>query len=176
MGHQRSLFGGTRCIPRHQPIARHARHDLIWRQRRQMTTIDAPNVYNLAIEGTFDDCQNAVKDMFNDHDFRGEMNLSAINSINWARIMAQIVYYFTSAVKLGSPETDVSFSVPTGNFGDIFAGYAAKRMGLAVDRLVIASNSNDILPRTVESGAYEKRGVTATTSPSMDIQVSWTLS
>ena len=126
----------------------------------------------IAIEGNFDDCQALVKDMFNDHAFRDRVSLSGVNSINWARIMAQIVYYFSSALSLGAPDRPVSFTVPTGNFGDIFAGYAAKRMGLPIERLVIATNDNDILARTLASGVYETHGVVATTSPSMDIQVS----
>jgi threonine synthase len=141
-------------------------------QQRQMTTSKAANVHALSIEGNFDDCQGLVKDMFNDHRFRDGVSLSGVNSINWARIMAQIVYYFSSALSLGSPDRPVSFTVPTGNFGDIFAGYAAKRMGLPIDRLVIATNDNDILARTLSSGEYRTRGVVATTSPSMDIQVS----
>jgi len=141
-------------------------------QQRQMTTSLASNVHALAIEGNFDDCQSLVKDMFNDHGFRDRVSLSGVNSINWARIMAQIVYYFSSAISLGAPDRPVSFTVPTGNFGDIFAGYAAKRMGLPIDRLVIATNDNDILARTLASGEYRMDGVIATTSPSMDIQVS----
>ena len=141
-------------------------------QQRQMTTSTAENVHPLAIEGNFDNCQALVKEMFNDHPFRDSVSLSGVNSINWARIMAQIVYYFSSALSLGAPDRPVSFTVPTGNFGDIFAGYAAKRMGLPVEKLVIATNDNDILARTLETGVYETRGVIATTSPSMDIQVS----
>src|SRR4029079_4902064 len=141
-------------------------------QQRQMTTSTAQNVHALAIEGNFDDCQGLLKDMFNDHGFRDRVALSGVNSINWARIMAQIVYYFSSALSLGAPDRPVSFTVPTGNFGDIFAGYAAKKMGLPVERLVIATNDNDILARTLETGLYETRGVVATSSPSMDIQVS----
>ena len=141
-------------------------------QQRQMTTSAAPNVHALAIEGNFDDCQSMVKGMFNDHAFRDALALSGVNSINWARIMPQIVYYFTAAISLGAPDRPISFTVPTGNFGDIFAGYVAKRMGLPIDRLVIATNDNDILARTIESGSYETRGVVHTTSPSMDIQVS----
>lgn len=141
-------------------------------QQRQMTTSAAANVHALAIEGNFDDCQGLLKDLFNDHGFRDRVSLSGVNSINWARIMAQIVYYFSSALSLGAPDRPVSFTVPTGNFGDIFAGYAAKRMGLPVDRLVIATNDNDILARTLSSGEYRMQGVVATTSPSMDIQVS----
>ena len=141
-------------------------------QQRQMTTSTAANVHALAIEGNFDDCQGLLKDMFNDHAFRDAVSLSGVNSINWARIMAQIVYYFSSALSLGAPDRPVSFTVPTGNFGDIFAGYAAKRMGLPIERLVIATNDNDILARTLSSGEYRMKGVVATTSPSMDIQVS----
>lgn len=141
-------------------------------QQRQMTTSSASNVHAIAIDGNFDDCQDLVKAMFNDHGFRDRVSLSGVNSINWARIMAQIVYYFSSALSLGAPDRKVSFTVPTGNFGDIFAAYAARRMGLPVDRLVIATNDNDILARTLETGTYETRGVVETTSPSMDIQVS----
>ena len=141
-------------------------------QRRMMTTPSESNVHAIAVRGTFDDCQALVKGMFNHHAFRDRVQLSGVNSINWARIVAQITYYFVAAAALGSPHRRVSFSVPTGNFGDIFAGYGAKRMGLPIDRLVIASNENDILPRTLESATYETRGVVATTSPSMDIQVS----
>ena len=145
-------------------------------QRLQMTAIRREgadeNVHPLAVEGDFDDCQALVKALFNDLAFRDEMRLSGVNSINWGRIMAQIVYYCTAALALGAPDRAVSFTVPTGNFGDIFAGLAAKRMGLPVADLVIATNANDILARTLGSGRYEVAGVTATTSPSMDIQVS----
>jgi len=141
-------------------------------QRRQMTTLGDPNVHALALKGNFDDCQAQVKAMFNHHAFRDRLHLSGVNSINWARIVAQIVYYFTAAVALGAPRRPVAFTVPTGNFGDIFAGYVALRMGLPIARLVIATNVNDILARTLETGRYETRGVVATTSPSMDIQVS----
>lgn len=141
-------------------------------QQRQMTTAGAANVHAIAVEGTFDDCQALVKGMFNNPNFRDRVALAGVNSINWARILAQIVYYFAAASALGAPRKAVSFTVPTGNFGDIFAGYAAKRMGLPVERLVIATNTNDILARTLESGRYELRPVTATASPSMDIQVS----
>ena len=141
-------------------------------QQRQMTTSGASNVRALAIEGSFDDCQNLVKAMFNHAEFRDRVKLSGVNSINWARIMAQIVYYFTSAVTLGAPDRKVSFTVPTGNFGDIFAGYCAKRMGLTIAKLVVATNDNDILTRTLRTGRYEMRDVVATTSPSMDIQIS----
>lgn len=141
-------------------------------QQRQMTTSTAENVHALAIKGNFDDCQNLVKAMFNDIDFRDRLKISGVNSINWARIMAQVVYYFTAAISLGSPDRKVSFTVPTGNFGDIFAGYVAKKMGLPIDKLVIATNENDILARTLKTGRYEMKGVSATTSPSMDIQIS----
>jgi len=141
-------------------------------QRRQMTTVGKPNVHALAIEGAFDDCQRIVKELFGDLAFRDEMRLSGVNSINWARILAQIVYYFVGAVALGAPERAMSFAVPTGNFGDVLAGYYAKRMGLPVDRLIIATNENDILVRALASGHYAPKGVKATQSPSMDIQVS----
>lgn len=141
-------------------------------QRRQMTTVADENVHNIAIEGSFDDCQALVKAMFNDHAFRDEVSLAGVNSINWGRVMAQIVYFFTSAVALGSPARPVSFSVPTGNFGDVFAGYVASRMGLPIARLIVATNRNDILARTLASGRYEVGEVVATMSPSMDIQVS----
>ncbi len=141
-------------------------------QRRQMTTVLDANVVNIAVEGTFDDCQALVKSCFNDLAFRDEMGLTAVNSINWARVMAQIVYYFTSAVSLGAPDRTVSYSVPTGNFGDIFAGYLAKGMGLPIETLAIATNSNDILARTLETGRYATAEAVATLSPSMDIQVS----
>lgn len=141
-------------------------------QRRQMTTANAPNVHPIAIRGTFDDCQAIVKALFGELSFRDSVSLTAVNSINWARIMAQTVYYFTAAASLGTPHRPMRFSVPTGNFGDIFAGYAAQRMGLPIERLVIATNTNDILARTLASGRYEPRGVVPTSSPSMDIQVS----
>jgi len=141
-------------------------------QRRQMTTVDDANVHNVAIEGTFDDCQDIVKALFNDASFREEHKLTAVNSINWARILAQVVYYFSAALKLGSPEKKISFAVPTGNFGDIYAGYIAKRMGLPIEKLIIATNSNDILARTLETGTYSMEGVVPTLSPSMDIQIS----
>ncbi|MEO1493630.1 MAG: threonine synthase [Pseudomonadota bacterium] len=141
-------------------------------QRRQMTTPVEPNVHAVALEGTFDDCQNRVKDMFNDFAFRDEVGLAAANSINWARVMAQIVYYFSAAVAVGAPDRAVSFTVPTGNFGDIFAGHAARHMGLPIDKLVIATNENDILHRTLETGVYAMDGVAPTVAPSMDIQIS----
>ncbi len=141
-------------------------------QRRQMTTPSESNVHALAMDGDFDDCQARLKDMFNDFEFRDAVKLAGVNSINWARVMAQVVYFFTSAVSLGAPHRKVSFTVPTGNFGDIFAAYVAKRMGLPIDRLVIATNQNDILHRTLQNGAHDKKGVTPSISPSMDIQVS----
>ncbi len=141
-------------------------------QRRQMTTSSASNVHALAVEGDFDTCQGALKDMFNDFEFRDGVRLAGVNSINFARVLAQVVYYFTSAVSLGAPDRKVSFTVPTGNFGDIFAGYIAKQMGLPIDKLVIATNQNDILHRTLETGSYTTDGVKPSISPSMDIQVS----
>ncbi|EJF75286.1 threonine synthase [Bartonella alsatica] len=141
-------------------------------QQRQMTTNQNDNVHAIAIEGNFDDCQALVKAIFNDYNFRQKRVLSGINSINWARIMTQIVYYFSSALSLGAPDRSVSFTVPTGNFGDIFAGYVAARMGLPIAQLVIATNDNDILVRTLNSGIYKTRPITYTTSPSMDIQIS----
>ncbi len=141
-------------------------------QRRQMTGVDADNVHAIAIEGTFDDAQAIVKGMFNHARFRDALRLSGVNSINWARVAAQATYYFTAATSLGGPHRPVSFAVPTGNFGDVLAGYVAKRMGLPIGRLVVATNANDILARTLASGSYEVRGVVPTTSPSMDIQVS----
>ena len=140
-------------------------------QRRMMTTAEDDNVHALAIDGTFDDCQAIVKGMFNHSAFRDRARLSGVNSINWARIAAQVVYYFTAAVALGSPHRKVAFTVPTGNFGDVYAGFVALRMGLPIDRLLVATNVNDILARTVATGAYEPREVVATSSPSMDIQV-----
>ena len=141
-------------------------------QRRQMTTVLAPNVHNIAIDGSFDDAQALVKAMFNDAEFAGRFALSAVNSINWARLMAQIVYYFYAAVRLGAPGRKVAFAVPTGNFGDVFAGYAAARMGLPIEKLVVATNVNDILHRALSSGDYSAGTVTPTAAPSMDIQVS----
>lgn len=141
-------------------------------QRRQMTTVLSNNVHNIAIEGNFDDCQAMVKALFNDLEFRDEITLSAVNSINWARVMAQIVYYFTSAVALGAPDKEISYTVPTGNFGDIYAGYVAGEMGLPIKQLVVATNVNDILSRTLNTGDYTVGSVTPTISPSMDIQVS----
>ncbi len=141
-------------------------------QRRQMTTVLAPNVHNIAIEGSFDDAQAIVKALFNDREFAGQFTLSAVNSINWARLVAQIVYYFYAAVRLGAPERQVAFAVPTGNFGDVFAGYVAAQMGLPVAKLIVATNVNDILHRALTSGDYSTGSVTATSTPSMDIQIS----
>jgi threonine synthase len=140
--------------------------------QRRMMTAAADNINAIAIDGTFDDCQAIVKGLFNHHAFADQVRLSGVNSINWARIVAQTVYYFTAAVALGAPHRKVAFTVPTGNFGDIYAGYVAQRMGLPIDRLVIATNVNDILARTLATGTYELRDVVATSSPSMDIQVS----
>ena len=140
-------------------------------QRRQMTTVLSDNVHNIAIEGNFDDCQALVKAAFNDLAFRDEIAMSAVNSINWARVVAQVVYFITSAVALGAPERRVSFAVPTGNFGCVFAGYAAVKMGLPIDRLIVSTNRNDILYRFFQTGSYRKDQVVATQSPSMDIQV-----
>ena len=141
-------------------------------QRCQMTTVAAPNVHNVAIEGSFDEAQDYVKRMFTDPDLSADVNLGAVNSINWARLMAQVVYYFAAALQLGAPERKVAFSVPTGNFGDVFAGYVASRMGLPIERLIVATNVNDILHRALSTGDYSVGQVHATTSPSMDIQVS----
>ena len=141
-------------------------------QRRQMTTVLAPNIHNIAIQGNFDDAQALVKAMFNDAGFAARFHLSAVNSINWARLLLQIVYYFHAAVRLGAPASRVSFAVPTGNFGDVFAGYAARCMGLPLGRLIVATNQNDILHRALSAGDYSKGSVTATDAPSMDIKVS----
>lgn len=141
-------------------------------QRRQMTTPSAANVHALALDGDFDDCQARLKDMFNDFEFRDGVRLAGVNSINWARVLAQVVYYFSSAVSLGAPHRTVSFTVPTGNFGDIFAGYIARRMGLSIDKLVVATNQNDILHRALSGQGYRKGETIPSISPSMDIQVS----
>jgi len=135
-----------------------------------MTSVSSDNIYPIEVKGTFDDCQNLVKTLFQNTEFKKSTNLAAINSINWARVVAQIVYYFTSFQKLNSEK--ISFSVPTGNFGDILAGWAAKRMGLPVDKLIVATNDNDILHRAISSGEYFQEEVKATISPSMDIQIS----
>ena len=141
-------------------------------QQRQMTSVDAPGAHAVAVGGDFDDCQAIVKSLFNDHGFRDKVGLSAVNSINWARLMPQIVYYFKAALELGAPDRKVAFSVPTGNFGNVFAGYVAMQMGLPVAKLIIASNRNDILTRFFETGAMQRETVTPSLSPSMDIQVS----
>ncbi|MGD9858450.1 threonine synthase [Marinobacterium iners] len=141
-------------------------------QRRQMTTIKADNVFNIALEGNFDDCQEMVKDSFADQGFLNGLKLGAVNSINWARIMAQIVYYFSASLAVGGPHRPVSFSVPTGNFGDIFAGYLAKQMGLPIEQLVVATNRNDILHRVISGNDMSKGELVHTLSPSMDIMVS----
>ncbi|MBH5322084.1 threonine synthase [Aurantiacibacter sediminis] len=145
-------------------------------QRRQMTTVQAPNVHNIAIDGSFDDAQAMVKRMFNDADMAasngGCFRITAVNSINWARLMAQVVYYFAAALQLGGPQRKVAFAVPTGNFGDVFAGYVAARMGLPIERLIVATNVNDILHRALSTGDYSAGTVTPTDAPSMDIQVS----
>lgn len=141
-------------------------------QRRQMTTVDDANVFNIAIEGTFDDCQDLLKGMFADAPFRRTVGLAAVNSINWARVMAQVVYYVWASLRLGGPDVPVAFSVPSGNFGNVFAGYVAKAMGLPVARLVVGSNRNDILTRFFATGAMSMETVVPTISPSMDIQIS----
>ena len=141
-------------------------------QRRQMTTILEDNVFNIALEGNFDDCQQMVKDSFANQEFLNGMKLGAVNSINWARIMSQIVYYFSASLALGGPHREVSFSVPTGNFGDIFAGYLAKQMGLPIKQLVVATNRNDILHRVISGNDMSKGTLEHTLSPSMDIMVS----
>jgi threonine synthase len=141
-------------------------------QRRQMTTVKAPNVHNIAIEGSFDDAQAMVKRVFGDTELTGRFRISAVNSINWARLMAQVVYYFAAALQLGGPARKVAFSVPTGNFGDVFAGHVAARMGLPIERLIVATNVNDILHRALSAGDYSTGTVTPTAAPSMDIQVS----
>jgi threonine synthase len=139
-------------------------------QRKIMTTIGSNNIFNIAVEGSFDDCQKIVKDMFNDNEFRKKINMSGVNSINWARIICQIVYYFYSAFKIKKQK--ISFSIPTGNFGDVYAGYVAKKMGLQIDRLIVATNENDILQRVINTGEYKPGKVKPSLSPSMDIQVS----
>ena len=141
-------------------------------QRRQMTTVRAANIHNLAVDGTFDDCQNLVKALFNDAPFRKRHSLAAVNSINWARIAAQTVYYFRAALALGAPDRALHFAVPTGNFGNVFAGYVARQLGLPINRLIIGSNRNDILTRFFADGKMRRRALHATISPSMDIQIS----
>ena len=139
-------------------------------QRKIMTTIGSNNIFNIAIEGSFDDCQRIVKDLFNENDFREKINMSGVNSINWARIICQIVYYFFTYFSMGKEK--ISFSVPTGNFGDVYAGYVAKKMGLPIDKLIVATNENDILRRVINTGEYKPDKVKPSLSPSMDIQVS----
>ena len=139
-------------------------------QRKIMTTISSNNVYNIAIKGTFDDCQKIVKEMFSENSFREKINMSGVNSINWARIVCQIVYYFYSYFKLNNNK--VSFVVPTGNFGDVFAGYVAKKMGLPIEKLIVATNENDILERVINTGEYKPTKVKPSLSPSMDVQIS----
>jgi len=139
-------------------------------QRKIMTTVDSQNIFNLAVKGTFDDCQKIVKDMFSDNKFREKINMSGVNSINWARIFCQIVYYFYTVFKF--PQKKLNFSVPTGNFGDVYAGYVAKKMGLPINKLIVATNENDILQRVINSGEYRPSKVKPSLSPSMDIQVS----
>ena len=138
-------------------------------QRKIMTTIGGANIYNIAIEGSFDDCQKIVKELFNEDSFRSKINMSGVNSINWARIVCQIVYYFYTFFKL--KKNNINFSVPTGNFGDIYAGYMAKKMGLPINKLIVATNKNDILQRVINTGEYKPDTVKATITPSMDIQV-----
>ena len=140
-------------------------------QRKMMTTVKENNVYNLAIEGNFDDCQKLVKSMFVDQSFNNKINMSGVNSINWARIITQIVYYFFSYFQINNGDQKINFSVPTGNFGDVFAGYVAKKMGLPINKLIVATNKNDILKRVISTGVYKPREVLQTISPSMDIQV-----
>ena len=140
-------------------------------QRKLMTTVKDKNVFNIAIEGNFDDCQNIVKSMFADHQFSNSINMSAVNSINWARIVAQIVYYFFSYFRVSQLNEKINFSVPTGNFGDVYAGYLSKKMGLPIEKLIVATNQNDILHRAISKGQYEAHSVVETLSPSMDIQV-----
>ena len=140
-------------------------------QRKLMTTVNEKNVFNLAIKGNFDDCQNLVKSMFADQDFSNSINMSGVNSINWARIIAQAVYYFYTYFLLDSKDQNINFSVPTGNFGDVYAGYLAKKMGLPINKLIVATNENDILHRAISKGSYEAHKVSETNSPSMDIQI-----
>ncbi len=148
----------------------HPRNRISNIQRKIMTTIGKENIFNIAIEGSFDDCQKIVKDMFNENKFREKINMSGVNSINWARIICQIVYYFYAAFKIGKQK--INFSVPTGNFGDIYAGYMAKKMGLPIDKLIVATNENNILQRVINTGEYKPSKVKPSLSPSMDIQIS----
>ena len=166
-----AAIAATAGRARMQTIILHPKDRVSEVQRRQMTTVAADNVHNVAIEGSFDDCQALVKAMFNDQTFRERQSLAAINSINWARVMAQIVYYVTASLALGGPWRRLSFAVPSGNFGDVYAGYVAARMGLPIDQLIVATNQNDILARFFRTGSYQAGEVTPTISPSMDIQV-----
>ncbi len=140
-------------------------------QRKLMTTVKENNVFNIAVEGNFDDCQNLVKSMFVDNEFKNKINMSGVNSINWARIISQIVYYFYAFFKIEEKGKKINFSVPTGNFGDVYAGYISKRMGLPINKLIVATNRNDILKRVINTGEYKIENVAETISPSMDIQV-----
>ena len=140
-------------------------------QRKLMTTVKENNVFNIAVKGNFDDCQNLVKSMFVDDEFKNKINMSGVNSINWARIISQIVYYFYAFFKIEEKEKKINFSVPTGNFGDVYAGYISKRMGLPINKLIVATNRNDILKRVINTGEYKIEDVVETISPSMDIQV-----
>jgi threonine synthase len=157
--------------PRMRIVMLHPRGRISEVQRRQMTTVAAANVFNVALDGSFDDCQALVKALFNDAAFRAEARLAAVNSINWVRILAQAAYYVAAAIALGVPDREIAFAVPTGNFGDVYAGYVASRMGLPVRRLVVATNRNDILARFLATGRYAPGPVEPTISPSMDIQV-----
>jgi threonine synthase len=163
---------GCRHSERVQMFILHPHERVSEVQRRQMTTLIGDNIHNIAVRGNFDDCQQMVKQSFSDQSFLNGGQLGAVNSINWARIMAQIVYYFYAAVALGGPHREVSFSVPTGNFGDIYAGYLAKKMGLPIKQLIVATNQNDILHRCISANQYSKQGLVQTLSPSMDIMVS----
>lgn len=167
-----AAIAGVSGIPRVQLYMLHPHGRVSEVQRKQMTTVHAPNIHNIALDGNFDDCQNLVKAMFNDAAFREQHHLSAVNSINWARIAAQVVYYFRAAFALGAPYREINFAVPTGNFGNILAGYVAKQMGLPIKRLIIGSNVNDILTRFVQTGSMQSRDVVSTLTPSMDIQIS----
>ncbi|MXZ81197.1 MAG: threonine synthase [Gammaproteobacteria bacterium] len=167
-----AAIAGLKGLPAIELFMLHPHNRVSGVQRRQMTTVLDDNIHNIAVEGTFDDCQNLVKSLFNDLDFKTAHSLSAVNSINWARIAAQVVYYFRAALALGAPEREISFSVPTGNFGNVLAGYVAKKMGLPIRKLIIGSNENDILTRFFETGSMERRDVRTTLSPSMDIGIS----
>lgn len=167
-----AAIAGVRGLPSIELYMLHPSNRVSEVQRRQMTTVNDRNIHNLAVDGTFDDCQNLVKALFNDLEFKSKHSLSAVNSINWARIASQVVYYFRAALALGSPDREISFSVPTGNFGNVLAGYVAKQMGLPIQKLIIGSNENDILTRFFETGTMRREQVRATLSPSMDIGIS----